>query len=409
MRPALLDILRCPFCGGRLAVVASAFHRRSGDDLVDGVLGCHCCTFPVVDGIPILHLEPASKAAQACLERGDADAAFRALMGIDDEARAAAFDSARRRSDATYRDVVSSLGPHFEGGYFLYRFSDPTYVVAQAIVTAVGRVCMDKGGAAIDVCGGSGHLSRVLAALTPEPLLADFFFAKLWLAKRFVAPTCQPVCCDGNAPLPFVSDAFRFAVCSDAFHYIWTKRLLASELVRISGPEGAVALTHVHNTLQWNPSAGMTLPPDGYLDLFAGAHPRLFSERALLEEAVEGVMHLERRHSTVELEADPALTLVASGRQDIFAAHRADRAPTLGTLRLNPLYASTVANGQLQLELRFPSPEYEDEYRAARRYLPDRLTVAASLVDELAIGAGGSEIAELVRRRVLLDVPPGYF
>ena len=48
-----LDLLRCPYCGGRLELVDTMFHQASGNELQDGVLGCECCIFPVVNGIPV--------------------------------------------------------------------------------------------------------------------------------------------------------------------------------------------------------------------------------------------------------------------------------------------------------------------------------------------------------------------
>ena len=66
MQLATLEILRCPYCGGRLQLVESLFHRRAGDEIHDGILGCHCCIFPVVDGIPVLHLQPNAIAARDC-------------------------------------------------------------------------------------------------------------------------------------------------------------------------------------------------------------------------------------------------------------------------------------------------------------------------------------------------------
>src|ERR1019366_5012806 len=56
MQISTLDVLRCPYCGGRFELVSSLFHRSSADDIHDGILGCHCCIFPVVSGIPVLHL-----------------------------------------------------------------------------------------------------------------------------------------------------------------------------------------------------------------------------------------------------------------------------------------------------------------------------------------------------------------
>lgn len=230
MRLDTLDVLRCPFCGGRLGVVESLFHRRNGDEIADAILGCHCCVFPVVTGIPVMHLDPAAVAAREQIEAGRPDLAARKMFALDDDAQAARFEEAVRSTTATYRTIVEALGPGFEGGYFLYRFSDPTYVVADAVVRAVASTVLNERGRAIDVCGGSGHLTRsLLGRSSPPPVVADLYFAKLWLARRFTAPGCEAVCCDGNAPLPFRKGAFDFVVCSDAFHYIWTKRLLASE------------------------------------------------------------------------------------------------------------------------------------------------------------------------------------
>ena len=60
------------------------------------------------------------------------------MFGLDDDAQAEAFDAVASSDTATYRDIVEALGPNFEGGYFLYRFSDPTYIVAHAVARAVG-------------------------------------------------------------------------------------------------------------------------------------------------------------------------------------------------------------------------------------------------------------------------------
>ena len=82
MRIETLDVLRCPYCGGRLSVVESLFHRRSADEVQDAILGCHCCIFPLVDGIPVLHVLPASTIARDQLQAGRPDLARRAMFGV---------------------------------------------------------------------------------------------------------------------------------------------------------------------------------------------------------------------------------------------------------------------------------------------------------------------------------------
>lgn len=412
MRADTLDLLRCPYCGGRLELVTSAFHVCAGDDITDGILGCHCCVFPVVAGIPVMHLEPAAVGARGLIESGEPDRAMRRMLGLDDEARAEAFQTAAASPRATYRELVAALGPSFEGGYFLYRFSDPTYVVADAVVRSVGHIVLGRAGRAVDVCGGSGHLTRSLAPLSAAPaVLADLYFAKLWLARRFVAPGCEPVCCDGNAPLPFAKRTFDLVVCSDAFHYIWTKRLLASEMMRIGRDDGAVVVTHAHNALQWNPSAGMPLPPAGYRDLFEERSPRLFAERELLAEIVSGgPLDLGRTHADAALDDDLALTVVASVRPEVFQQHALTRpAIAAGEFRLNPLYCEAAAGDRVRLRLRFPSQDYEEEYGAARLYLPEEVDVSPAALAALPSDRLPDGLADLARRRVVLDVPRRFY
>src|SRR5437763_13944553 len=116
MRPDTLEILRCPFCGGRLELVDSHFHRRDGDDIVDGVLGCHCCVFPIVAGIPIMHLEAAAVAARGLVEAGRPDAAARKMVGLDDDGPAARFEEIAASPNATYRGPGAGAGPGSAGG-----------------------------------------------------------------------------------------------------------------------------------------------------------------------------------------------------------------------------------------------------------------------------------------------------
>jgi uncharacterized protein YbaR (Trm112 family) len=412
VKPETLAILRCPYCGGGFELVEAMPHRHDGLALTDGVLGCQCCLFPVVAGIPVMHLLPEAVQAREAVEAGDFDAAFRALIAPDDEDRSARFETLAR-SGSTYRELVEALGSGFEGGYFLYRFSDPSYVTANAVVHAVAGPVLAQGGRAIDLCGGSGHLVRSLQGLsTQPPVVADLFFAKLWLAAHFVAPGCEAVCCDGNAPLPFARGSFSFAMCADAFMYIWTKRQMVGEMLRLidqPGPRAAL-ITHAHNQLVWSHSHGQPLTPEGYRDLFETLEPRLFGESALLDDVVAGgPLDLSRRDDLRALEADHALTIVATDRPEIFRKHPLpDPTAARGDLRLNPLYAATPDGAGTRLRLRFPDPEYEEEYGACRRYLPEEVALDLDILDAVAAGRRSDDVLELVRRRIVLAVPQRY-
>jgi uncharacterized protein YbaR (Trm112 family) len=414
MHIEILDILRCPYCGGRLELVSSLFHRSIDDQVHDGILGCHCCIFPVVDGIPVLHLQPTAVSAREHVEAGRPQMALRAMVGLETDADAERFEAAVAHSTSTYRDIVEALGPSFEGGYFLYRFSDPTFIVANAVVRAVAATVLRSTRRAIDICGGSGHLTRSLMDLSsPAPVLADLYFAKVWLARRFTAPGCIPVCCDGNAPMPFARGAFGYAMCSDAFQYIWTKRLFISEMTRLvdGGEPGAVVINHTHNQLTWSPSHGQPLSPAGYRDLFETLPLRVYGEAGLFEDVVEKrVIDLSRADAEATLNADPALTLVASADPAVYAVHPVTAPLGVGgVFRINPLYHVEERLGELHLTLQFPDSAYEDEYGSCRRYLPDTTVVPAADFRALQESGVTTTLADLVARRVIVQLPDRYY
>jgi uncharacterized protein YbaR (Trm112 family) len=416
MNLELFEILRCPYCSGRLELVESLFHRRSGDEISDGILGCHCCIFPVVDGIPVLHLQPNATAARDQMQAGRPEQALRTMVGLESEEEARAFEAVTASEASTYRETVEALGPDFEGGYFLYRFSDPTYVVAEGVVRAVARAVLGGRRRAIDICGGSGHLTRSLLDLSSSPpVLADLYFAKIWLARRFTAPGCVPVCCDGNAPMPFARGTFALAMCTDAFMYIWTKRQLVGEMARLiddpSAEPGAVLIGHTHNERTWSPSHGQPLSPEGYAALFETLPPRVFAESTLFADVVAGgPLDLSRHDSKETLDGDPALTVMATERRDVFVRHQldADR-PVSGEFRVNPLYEVEANGDRVRLRLQFPSEDYEEEYGACRQYLPDEAVVHRAALDTLPGGAVPAVLADLARRRVILDLPKRYY
>ena len=138
--------------------------------------------------------------------------------------------------------------------------------------------------------------------------------------------------------------------------------------------------------------------------------PRIFAESALLDDVVAGgPLDLSRRDDARTLEADHALTIVATNRPETFRPHPLpDLTEARGELRLNPLYAAAPNGSRTGLRLRFPDPDYEEEYGACRRYLPEEVTLDAGVVEAVAEGRRSGEVMELLRRRVVLDVPPRY-
>jgi uncharacterized protein YbaR (Trm112 family)/SAM-dependent methyltransferase len=412
MHDDMLDLLRCPFCGTRLSLVENDALVRAGRRIESGVLGCECCAFPIVAGIPVLIADDTTREAMHTLEAGRGEEALFALLGLDD-ARANAFRALLARgTQATYRDALAILSLDAEGICFIYRLSDPTYLMIEALLQALGQQSWTVAGRVLDLCGGSGHLTRALARLGPAAgtVLADVYFWKLWLATRFTSPECEPVCCDANQPLPFRPDTFSMVLLADAFPYIWHKRLLAEEMMRLAGPDSVVVMPHLHNALGENFSAGNALTPTAYRDLFAPLQPRLFSDEGLFAQVLEHrAVDLTLDASPADLGAESSLTLIASRRADLFRRYEVpDGLDVSGELKVNPLYRVERRSGSSVLTLAFPTPEYEEEFGACRRYLPETVTVDADLTGTIVPATLGSRYEELRRRRVLLDTPPRY-
>jgi uncharacterized protein YbaR (Trm112 family)/SAM-dependent methyltransferase len=410
MLASTLAWLRCPFCGTTLDVVDNQALVRTADHISAGVLGCQCCAFPVVAGIPVLIADDRTRAAMHALEAGHGDDALLALLGLDTDDRRRAFQAFQARGDArTYRRALDILSLDAEGTYFVYRLSDPTYVTMQALLRALGRHRAPS--RVIDVCAGAGHFTRDLLALPSHPraVVADVFFWKLWLAQTFIAPGCEPVCCDGNSPLPFASRVFDMVVLADAFPYIWHKRMLAAELMRVAEPDGFVVMPHLHSSLNFNHSAGMTLTPAAYMDLLAEMQPRLFRDQVLTDGVLDRhEIDLSGPASPEDVGDEPSVTLIAGG-SDLFRRYPVeDDYGIAGELVVNPLYTVTRVGDRSELTLTFPTPEYEEEFGGCRRYMPDSLTLPGDLSRPLQPETFGERYEELRRRRVLLDAPRRY-
>ncbi len=413
MRATLLDWMRCPFCGTRLRLIDNAALARDDTRIEAGVLGCECCAFPVIAGIPILLADEATRAAMHALEDGDGDGALATALDVS-RTEAAALVSGWKSGGLTYREAAALLAPDAEGAYFLHRFSDPTFVAAEALLRTL-RDAAPARGPWLDLCGGAGHLAHALAdpggnAPRAGTVIADLYFRKLWLATHLTAPGVEAVCCNADAPLPFTTARFSMVVLMDAFPYIWHKRLCADEMMRVTDPCGVIALPHLHSSEGENVSAGDPLSPSAYRDLFEPFQPALFSDARLLDGLVdEAGIDLADETSPEQLRGEPSLTLVANRGTGLRRRVPAG-APhgVAGILAVNPLYDVEVRDGRSLLTLRFPTPEYEEEFGHCRRYLPDRLTVDADLSGPLDPQRLGPRGDELRRRRVLLDVPRRY-
>ena len=407
MRFSLLERLRCPFCGGRLDPGQAPGTVRDERVLITGVLGCECSAYPVIEGIAYLQANREAKLALQCLERRDPIQALDALMQQEPEqATRAAIEP------ATFRAGLDRWCPGPEKDYLFHRFSDPTFRVMESVlrVLAPGRPMPEAW--ILDVCGGSGHLARLLGGLHPEApvVVADRDFARLRLAQRFLAPEGEMVCCDAAQPLPFRHGSFGWVLCSDGLNYVWPRRLLVSEMLRLAEPRGVVMAFHMHNGLCENFSPGLPLSPSTFRSLFETWPVRLYSESAWLASVVRGGdLDLDRDWTDEDLRTEPALCAIATRDRNLFCTYPlVGPGSVSGTLAINPLYQTRSESASLRLERRFPSAYYEEEFHTIKDYLPEEVILSAEEASSLRAGALVGRLPELLQRRVLLDLPVGY-
>jgi len=411
MNERTLEMLQCPFCGTSLTVVHNKALRIIRDQILEGVLGCECCAFPVIDGTPILLADDKTRTALRHLETGNRNDALQTVLNLDNTQMPSVLQLDSNQPSTTYRELLNVLCLDAEKDYFLYRFSDPTYFATESILSTLAHE-MNPTGLALDLCGGSGHVTRTLLNTKSfkNVVVTDVHFWKLFLATRIVAPDAIAVCCDANSPLPFPTKIFSTILLSDAFPYIWHKRLLAGEMERVMSEDGLIVMPHLHSTNGYNYSAGNTLSPSAYQSLFRSLTPRLFNDETIVNNLISTkTIDFSCDATSDELNTASSLALLATRNSHFFRRFSLyEEWNVTGVLRTNPLYEVDYKNGQSTLTLRFPTEDYENEFGESKRYLPTTLSVSGDLRSPLLPAQFGSQYSELRHRRVLLDLPLRY-
>ena len=347
--------------------------------------------WPVIEAIPFLRADrqALAQAALAALDSGRPEDALVALLADQDNwARSPAADEASRRrlvSEAealTFRDAMDLLAFGPVGTYFAHRWSDPTFLSGLALAEAHGVE-----GSVFELACGAGHFLREFARVGTEAAGGDIVFAKLWLARRFVAPAARLICFDAAEPWPFVDGAFQTLFCHDAFYFLPSKPHVAAEMQRVAA---RILVGHAHNALVDNLSAGEPMAPEGYAALFPGA--TLFDDRELTAALVGSRAPVPVTGQA--LAAVPAVSW-SQGAGPPRPVRGGIAVPDEGRpLRRNPIY--------LNDRVAWPSPRYEAEYGPLVTY---PLRAEGPLV---AVAGSDSAIDDLARRRVLLDLPAAW-
>lgn len=351
--------------------------------------------WPVVDRIAFLRADRRglADAALAALDMGDVDGATVLLLGDQDEwaktpppLEADRRELVANRHGVTFRQAMSLLAFGPVGDYFAHRWSDPTFLSGLALLEAHGGTPAR----AFELACGAGHFLRVLSRHASFVSGGDIVFAKLWLARHFVAPDADLVCFDASAPWPFAAASHDLVFCHDALYFLPRKPHVADEMRRVAGA-GTILVGHTHNALTDNFSSGSPLAPAGYAALFAPA--------CLYDDAELTAAYAQSR-APVPAGAD---ALASAAAIALVSGDAARARPVTGgwsapdrarRLVRNPLY---VVGDDGALERRFPSERYAREYGPSVTYPPT--------TDAPAEVFAGEADAALVRTRVLLDLP----
>ena len=376
-------ILRSPVTGETLRADGHALTASNGE------------RWPVIDGIAFLRADRRELAdeALAALDAGDLDGATVSLLGDQDgwaksppPTQEDRRELVANRDHVTFRHAMTLLAFGPVGDYFAHRWSDPTFLSGLALLEAHGGAPAR----AFELACGAGHFLRVLSRHASSVAGGDIVFAKLWLARHFVAPEAQLVCFDASAPWPLADASQDLVFCHDALYFLPEKRHVAAEMRRVAGG-GKILVGHTHNALADNFSSGAPLAPADYAALFAPA--------CLYDDAELTAAYAQAR-APVAADAD---ALASAAAIALVSGMDAPARPVTGTwsapnrdarLVRNPLY---VVREDGALERRFPSDRYAREYGELVTYPPTTEAPAETLAAEAD--------EALVRARVMLDLP----
>ena len=356
--------------------------------LCDGLGG----RWPVIDGIAYLRTgrDKLVREVISLLDRGRRDEALVLLLADTDEWWTGAPADperlrtlVRERDTLSFREAMDHLGFDRVGVYFAHRWSDPTFLAGLALLEAH----WNRPETAFELACGAGHYLRELTRHGVRASGADLIFAKLWLARHWVAgPDVELTCFDASAPWP-VTDRFDLVLCQDAFTYLEPKPAILSAMRGLAG-SGWLAVSHVHN-LDWpNLSSGSAVTAACVEHLFPNAV--VYDDCELTRALADARPPLPS--APRDLTGAKAFS-VACG-PDLLRPPRAiggelTLPPRGAELRRNPLYQ----DGRIV----WPSERYAAEY-GPRAIYPEFSDAPERAVFDPAL-------AERVRRRELVDLP----
>ena len=440
MKTKLFELMNCPYCGTEFSI-GDVLESKKGE-IVNGYIKCGCSEFPILEGILNLKIGPLNEFIIQLLKKGEVKNALGISLWKYSEGIFTIVGLLSERlerfllapvgivSNHIYRKYLKEtsfynfLGKKASESdiYLKHRFSGETlWSVYPFIPLLKNRERI------LDIGCGTGHASFIISnyAKPKEQVCVDYGFRNLYLAKKYFVENAEFICIDANYPLPFKNNTFDTIFMLDAFHYVYSRALLAREMERLLLPQGLLLLLHLHNALSDDLSIDdMPLSPLNWVSLFQQLPVKALLERNIIEDfLLKNKLDLLKEYSEVELNASNAISLIGTKDSSLFSIYEGIETELLthkGNLIINPIYSINRRGAKVILRRHFPSESFRREFTIIETYLPEEYVIDKHLhkiMKGRALNLALTTVSEedlhhveyLMRKFIAINVPKNYY
>ncbi len=401
------------------------------------VLRCSCFHYPIIEGIPILTKNPVTRKLSEYVGRGNTEEAFAGALSMDYSIKRKpyeflgralqkvllprTFDILVRWNQSRMKELVKRedflrsvdvLTAGIWNEYLKFRFCSPSFMASIPFLRIVELKCSEEGFASpsvIEAGCGAGHMAFHLSRLIPEKNIwgLDRTFSNLFLAKRFLAPEANFLLADLDLPWPLNMES-EFIFSNDVVHYLRDKKSFSGEVKSHLAEGGAIFLGHLHNSLAWNPYAGMPLDPRGYKALFDPLNVSLLSEDEIVSSPWKESLNTVVPQSIVDRSS--ALLLIF-GMESLIPMPWGPFFRPHGKTIVNPIFScGPISAGKNSIRIRRNCSEsFLRDQKGLDNYLPPEKDVPLGTLMSILRGKRETEHElALLKQFVVIDSPPRY-
>ena len=444
MIPEFLETLICPYCGSSFEIENAL--EKEKEEIISGYVKCGCSEFPILSGILILKKNPLNKKIidlikerkieeaeirYLCQENFEGINSFNTILDVlpiphkvrlkalqilstlrevKEEEKCRKLYKRYSTPNITFHKL---LGDSFYEKYLKHRFSGESLWSIFPFIPVI----RNKNEKVLDLCCGVGYTSFIISCyVEPQQLCcADVVFRRLWLARKYFAPTAHFICLDASYPLPFRDKSFTSILMLDAFGYIPSRVLLANEMERIISSKGLILILHVHNSLTFNLGGGCAISPRQLSILFSNSYleTKTISERRVLDDYVfHNKLDLSADYSERTLNSSNALILLATADKSIFKIYHEVNRDFLrhkNHLVINPIYKIKRENNKFVLSRPLEKEALGDIYPFSEDYLLRDCIINAAFLEGRDVHISDvRKVEDLMKKFIVINVPENY-